>query len=84
MEQPREFEISMVMSRNRHDGSGPVTDQDIIGYPNRDSLPACRIGSIASGEDAALNALAGDSILLAGFGYDLSVLFNFFAMLLGR
>ena len=50
-----EFKVTLVMSWNGHDCSGPVTDQHIVSDPDRNLLAINRIDRIATGENSALS-----------------------------
>ena len=50
----REFEVAGVMGRHGHDGPGSVTDQHIIGDPDRHRLIVHRVDRKRTGENAGL------------------------------
>jgi len=50
------------MGRNSHNGTCAVSHQNIISCPDRDMLPANRVDSIGTGEDASFGAVGGFSL----------------------
>ena len=40
------------MGRDRHDGTGSIGHEDVIGYPDGNLLPVYWIDGVGSGEDA--------------------------------
>src|SRR5262249_19854387 len=50
----RKFEIPCVMSRDGHNRTSAITDEHIIGYPNRDFLSADRVERVSACENAGL------------------------------
>ncbi len=53
----RELEVALVAAGHRHDRSGAVAHQHVVGDPNRDVLAGGRVGRVRSGEHARLGTL---------------------------
>ena len=70
------------MGRNGHDGTRPVADEDVIGYPNRDFLPVHGVDAIASGKDArlVLGQVGTVQVALLGGGLDVCLHFISFSV----
>ena len=61
-----ELEVALVVGRDRHDRTGPVFHQDVVGDPDRNRVAARRIDGKRSGEHPGLFPLphlAGDQVL---------------------
>ena len=79
----REFEVSNVVSRNRHDGSSPVTDQHVISDPNWNLLLADWVDCIAARKHAGFGSLVILSITITLARRRLAIIVNRF-FLIGR
>ena len=49
-----EVEVPFVVSRDRHDGPGAVSHEDVVGDPDRYTLSGGRIDAVAAREDSGL------------------------------
>ncbi len=58
----REFIVTLVMSRHRHNGTGSVAHQHVVRDPDRDVLPGSRVDGITTCENTGF--LARDGLAL--------------------
>ena len=72
------------MRRHSHDGSCAVTDEHIVGYPDRKLVPCDRIDRICAGEDTRLLRRQFRAVHITLTGRSFLILLHRFALRLGR